>query len=142
MLKEVLRYCVGALALWASVQSALLAYQAEQYLVAPYNAAAAIGLLVTTVALLAAAILAALGRRPYQILVVVASTLTPLFVVIGLSRMGRLPLREAFRQVACSPGVDLCYNRAATLLHLLPWLALAAIASHVVSRRVKAPSGA
>ena len=143
MLKRALHYAAAAVAMYASLQAGFLTYQAHQFLVEPYSTIAFALLALFTVALVATAVLALLGRAGYHVLALVVCVLAPSFLVMGIGRIASAPALEALKQAVCAAGVGLCFPQATRVMYAIPILAIVAVASLVLARQRPAPqSGA
>jgi hypothetical protein len=119
MLLRVLFYGVALVCLWAALQGSYLTYQAHQFLDQPYNWVGGAVLGVASLLTLASAILAALRREAFYAPVFAVALGVPAFVVLGLSRMGDLPVSQAYAQAICAQGTGVCFPQAASFMQAL-----------------------
>ena len=119
MLLRVFFYGVAVVCLWAALQGSYLTYQAHQYLNQPYNMVGGAVLGLASLLTLASAVLAALRRRDFYAPVFAVALGTPVFVVLGLSRMGDLSVSQAYAQAMCAHGSGLCFPKAASFMQAL-----------------------
>lgn len=119
MLLRVFFYGVSLLCFWAALQGSFLAYQAHQFLNQPYNVVGSIVFALASSLALGSGVLAALRERTFYTPVFAVTVGMPIFLVVGLSQMGDMPVTQAFAQATCAEGVGACFPQAASLLQAL-----------------------
>ncbi len=75
--------------------------------------------------LLVSGVLAALRRSALYAPLFVVVLVAPIFLVLGLSLMGDMPVTQAYAQATCAKGIEVCFPQAVSFLQSLASMAIA-----------------